>query len=72
VQGRRAAHLHLMRRESPRWGEQLAFRDALRADPALRHRYAALKEALATQHSADREAYSAAKSDFVRAVLAEL
>lgn len=57
VEGRRAAHLHLMRRESPRWGEQLVFRDALCADPALRHRYAALKEALATQHSADREAY---------------
>lgn len=71
VQGRRTAHLHLMPRDSTRWAEQLRFRDALRADPALRHRYATLKEELANQYSTDREAYSAAKSDFVRAVLAE-
>lgn len=72
VEGRRAAHLHVMTWDSPRWGEQLAFRDPLRADPALRHRYATLKEALATQYNNDREAYSVAKSDFVRAVLGEL
>lgn len=69
VGDRRAAHLHLLRAGSSRWHEQLAFRDALRADPALVGRYAALKVALAAQHPDDREAYTAGKGDFVRAVL---
>lgn len=65
----RAAHLHLLPAGSPRWAEQLAFRDALRADPALVHRYAELKRTLATEHVTDREAYTAGKRDFVRRVL---
>lgn len=69
--GRRAGHLHVMARGSARWGEQLAFRDALRADPALAQRYATLKQTLAVRHADDREAYTAAKSDFVRTVLAQ-
>ena len=63
------AHLHVMALECPRWHEQLAFRDALRADRELVESYAALKRTLAAQHANDREAYSAAKSDFVHAVL---
>lgn len=70
--GRRSAHLHLMTADSPRWGEQLAFRDALRADRALRQAYAGLKRELAARHAEDREAYSDAKGDFLRAVLAGL
>lgn len=66
--GRRSAHLHVMTRDTARWDEQLAFRDALRAHPDLAETYAELKRALAAQ-SADRESYTAAKSDFVRAVL---
>lgn len=65
----RVAHLHLMPPDEPRWGEQLAFRDALRADPGLAARYAALKRELAVQHASDREAYTAAKEGFVREVL---
>ena len=34
-----------------RWHEQLAFRDALRADPDLVKVYAALKQRLAAQHA---------------------
>ena len=71
VDGRRAGHLHVMAQGSARWGEQLAFRDALRADPALAQRYATLKQTLAVRHADDREAYTAAKSDFVRTVLAQ-
>ncbi len=67
--GRRAAHLHLVTRNSARWHDQLEFRDALRGDPALAGRYATLKWALAAQHPADREAYTAGKADFVDAVL---
>jgi GrpB-like predicted nucleotidyltransferase (UPF0157 family) len=69
VDGRRVMHLHVMTLECPRWREQVIFRDALRADEKLVERYAALKRTLAAQHADDREAYSAAKSDFVRAVL---
>jgi GrpB-like predicted nucleotidyltransferase (UPF0157 family) len=53
----------------PRWREQVFFRDALRADAKLVDRYAALKRPLSAQHADDREAHSAAKSDFVRTVL---
>ncbi len=59
-----------MARDSDRWGQQLAFREALRADPALAQRYATLKLTLALRHPDDREAYTAAKSDFVRTALA--
>lgn len=71
-QERRVAHLHLVEQDNSRWFEQLAFRDVLRADPALRNRYAALKRELATQHSTDCEAYSTAKADFIRTILDQL
>ena len=63
------AHLHVMTLGCPRWSQQLAFRDALRADQALAARYAALKQTLATCQAGDRESYSAAKADFVHAAL---
>lgn len=66
---RRLAHLHLMRPCEPRWDEQLSFRDRLRADPALTAEYAAVKTRAAAEHPADREAYTAAKANFVRRVL---
>ena len=69
VDDHRAAHLHLLLAGSARWVEQLAFRDALRADPTLVRRYAELKQALAAEHSGDREAYTAGKAQFVRDVL---
>lgn len=61
IDDHRAAHLHLLPAGSPRWAEQLAFRDALRADPELAHRYAQLKRALAIEHATDREAYQQAR-----------
>ena len=67
--GRRSAHLHVMTPDSPRWLQQITFRDALRADPILTADYAALKRVLAAEHADDREAYSAAKHDFVQSVL---
>lgn len=69
VEERRAAHLHLLLANSARWSEQLAFRDALRADPSLVHRYAELKRTLADKHADDREAYTAGKERFVSGVL---
>jgi GrpB-like predicted nucleotidyltransferase (UPF0157 family) len=60
AQGRRVAHLHVMLLSNARWRQQLAFRDALRADPGLVQRYAALKKALGSQHVNNREAYTRA------------
>ncbi len=62
-----AVRLHQPTSDSERWAEQLAFRDVLGRDPALTQRYAALTQALAAEHTQDREAYPAAKMEFVRA-----
>jgi GrpB-like predicted nucleotidyltransferase (UPF0157 family) len=59
-------HIHSNRAEIDR---HLAFRDALRRDPALRDRYSALKLALARQFRHDRDAYSDAKTAFVDEVV---
>lgn len=66
--GRRTHHLHVVVHGGEVWLERLRFRDALQADPALVARYAALKQALAQRHAGDREAYTDAKAEFVRAV----
>jgi GrpB-like predicted nucleotidyltransferase (UPF0157 family) len=66
----RVAHLHLIQAGHPRWGEQLAFRDALRRDGQLARQYEDLKRLLAARHADDREAYSAAKAAFVANALA--
>ncbi|MDA8371220.1 MAG: GrpB family protein [Nocardiopsaceae bacterium] len=66
---RRAAHLHLLEADARQWGERLAFRDALRAEPALARAYAAVKADLAARYADDREAYTRGKADFIRGVL---
>lgn len=65
----RVAHLHLMTTRTPRWAEQVAFRDALLADAGLREDYARRKRGLAATHADDREAYTAGKAAFIGAVL---
>jgi GrpB-like predicted nucleotidyltransferase (UPF0157 family) len=67
---RRLAHLHVIAAGHPRYADQLTFRDALRADPALAARYAGLKQRLSAEHHDDREAYTEAKAGFVTEVLA--
>ncbi|AEG92276.1 hypothetical protein Rta_11900 [Ramlibacter tataouinensis TTB310] len=68
--GRRTHHLHVVVHDSQAWRERVDFRDALRSRPELASRYAALKSQLALRHATDREAYTEAKSEFVRSVLA--
>jgi GrpB-like predicted nucleotidyltransferase (UPF0157 family) len=68
----RWAHLHLMAPGAVRWDQQLRFRDALRADPALRDRYAEVKSRLARAHADDRERYTDEKATFVTGVLRDL
>jgi GrpB-like predicted nucleotidyltransferase (UPF0157 family) len=66
----RTHHLHLVPTGSPRYRDELAFRDALRNDPQLARGYQRLKEQLAAQHREDREAYTEGKAPFVAGVLA--
>lgn len=63
------AHVHAVEIGSAIRHRHLAFRDALREDPALRDAYRALKLRLAREHADDKAAYTAAKGPFIRAVL---
>lgn len=66
---RRLAHLHLMSYGAERWDQQIRFRDALRANPALRDDYAQVKTDLARRFTDDREAYTDEKAKFVIQVM---
>lgn len=68
--GRRTHHLHLVPTGSRRYLDELTFRDRLRADPVKTREYASLKRDLAARFASDREAYTDAKGDFIRATLA--
>ena len=69
--GTARTHLvHVVRYGGGAWHRALAFRDALRADAALRQAYAALKHELAQRYGAERGHYTSAKSAFVEQVLA--
>ena len=72
VAGARVAQIHLYVLPAAAWEEKLAFRDALRADPALAAAYAAEKRRVAAHVRWDKRAYSVAKGPFVERVLAEL
>jgi GrpB-like predicted nucleotidyltransferase (UPF0157 family) len=66
---RRTHHLHVVPTGSRRYRDELAFRDALRADQRLAAEYAELKRDLAARFRDDREAYTEAKGEFVSRVL---
>jgi len=65
----RTHHLQIIQHDHPDVLALTCFRDALRNDPKLRDAYALLKDDLAREHQADRNAYSNAKADFVVSVL---
>lgn len=67
----RLAHLHVLWPGSPRFAAFVAFRDRLRADPALAAEYVALKRAAEAAHRHDREAYTASKAAFVDRVVSD-
>jgi GrpB-like predicted nucleotidyltransferase (UPF0157 family) len=66
---RRTHHLHLVPTDSSRFRDELAFRDYLLGNHDVAQEYEALKLALATDFEHDREAYTAAKADFIRAAI---
>jgi GrpB-like predicted nucleotidyltransferase (UPF0157 family) len=65
----RTHHLSLAEPASRHHRVTLAFRDALRRDPALAAEYEHLKLGLARAHPRDRLAYTEGKTDFVLRVL---
>jgi len=66
----RTHHLHVVEHGSPRARALLAFRDALRREPALAEAYQQLKSRLAMEHPHNRNAYTNGKATFVADVLA--
>jgi GrpB-like predicted nucleotidyltransferase (UPF0157 family) len=66
----RTHHVPIVRIDDDQWQNYLRFRDRLRADPELRRGFSALKTELAERFADDRLAYTAAKAEFVEAVLA--
>jgi GrpB-like predicted nucleotidyltransferase (UPF0157 family) len=70
-EGIRTHHLHLVVYGGQAWPRTLLFRDRLRADPALASAYEALKHELAAQFAHDREAYTEAKTEFVKQIVGE-
>ncbi len=66
----RRVNLSLVEPDSAFWRDHLAFRDALRTQPETAANYARLKRELATIFPDDRLAYTDAKGEFVRRVLA--
>jgi GrpB-like predicted nucleotidyltransferase (UPF0157 family) len=65
-------HVHVVPSSSPEVAAMRGFRDALRADPDLRHRYAALKRAIVADGPVDPMAFTRAKHDWIAAALGRL
>jgi GrpB-like predicted nucleotidyltransferase (UPF0157 family) len=65
-------HVHVVPASSPEVAAMRGFRDALRADPVLRRRYAVLKRAIVAGGPADPVTFTKAKHDWITATLAHL
>jgi GrpB-like predicted nucleotidyltransferase (UPF0157 family) len=65
----RTHHLQIIQHDHRNLRALIAFRDALRRDPKAREAYSSLKEDLSSKHPSDRNAYSNAKTEFVRSIL---
>jgi GrpB-like predicted nucleotidyltransferase (UPF0157 family) len=65
-------HVHVVPASSSEVTAMRGFRDALRADPILRRRYAALKRAIVAGGPVDPVMFSNAKHDWIAATLDQL
>jgi GrpB-like predicted nucleotidyltransferase (UPF0157 family) len=65
-------HVHVVPASSPEVTAMRGFRDALRSDPILRRRYAALKRAIVAGGPVDPVVFSNAKHDWIAATLDQL
>jgi GrpB-like predicted nucleotidyltransferase (UPF0157 family) len=66
----REVNLHMVEITSEEWQRHIAFRDYLRSHRDAALEYEALKQELAERHASDVEAYAAAKTPFVRKIIA--
>lgn len=66
--GRRTFHVHMVEPDEAS-AERLLFRDFLRKHPNCARDYEALKQRLAHEHPADREAYTRLKTPFIQDIL---
>jgi 2-phosphosulfolactate phosphatase len=71
-QGERTHLVHVVEYASDTWRDSLAFRDALRADPALAAQYEAVKEQAIRQAPQGRGLYTDLKGPFVNATVAAI
>jgi GrpB-like predicted nucleotidyltransferase (UPF0157 family) len=65
---RRTHHIHMTQTNSELW-QRLLFRDYLRLHPVEARTYEQLKRILAANYHEDREAYTAAKTDYIQEVM---
>lgn len=72
VDDKRTVHLQFLLPGGTQRTDQIRFRDLLRTSVTLRTAYAALKRQLAGQHTKDREAYTHAKTSFVKNALSTI
>jgi GrpB-like predicted nucleotidyltransferase (UPF0157 family) len=63
-------YLHMLLLDSPAWGNYLRFRDYMIAHTESRDVYMRLKQKLAAKYAGDRNAYTAAKAEFIQGILA--
>ena len=61
--------IHVVKVNSREWFDYLNFRDYLTEYREIAQKYAELKLRLAREHAANRETYTAAKSEFIRDIL---
>ncbi len=66
----RTHHLYFIPTSHPEYNARLAFRDYLRSHTQEREAYEALKKTLAETFKNDREAYTKAKTQFVKDIVA--
>ncbi len=63
-----AVHVHIFPEGHPSLARDISFRNSLRSDPDLAHRYAVLKRTLAAMYRNDLDAYNLGKEGFITQV----
>jgi GrpB-like predicted nucleotidyltransferase (UPF0157 family) len=66
---KRTHHLHMYEKGHEQRALHLLFREYLRMYPESARRYDLLKRELATTYASDREAYTEAKTEFIRSII---
>lgn len=64
-------HLHIFEAEDFRERHEIIFRNYLRAHPGAQQQYEELKRTLAARFGSDRDAYTEAKGEFIRGIVAQ-